>query len=85
MPAYLYHWSVLRCGIPVTEHGYVSTQPKYGTACPALNVARVAYQATRDRSPHSECTGNGRSRDPAGSLSPGEQHYAAALAGNAAA
>ncbi len=34
MPAYLYHWSVLRCGIPVTEHRYGSTQPKCAGALP---------------------------------------------------
>jgi predicted Zn-dependent peptidase len=31
MRAYLYHWSVLRCGIPVKEHRYDSTRPEHHT------------------------------------------------------
>jgi hypothetical protein len=46
MRADLYHWSVLRCGIPVTERSYGSTRPNDGTVCQPPNTGIVAYQAT---------------------------------------
>src|SRR5580698_5757775 len=54
LPAYLYHWSVLRCGIPVTEHRHGSTQPAPRTPCPPPNAANVAYQATHKHRSRSE-------------------------------
>jgi len=54
MPAYLYHWSVLRCGIPVTERRYGSTRPAHRTPCQPPNAAHVAYQATRKHPSRSE-------------------------------
>src|SRR5580658_3145279 len=47
MRAYLYHWSVLRCGIPVTEHGYDSTRSEHQIAGAVPQARSVAYQATR--------------------------------------
>jgi len=83
--AYLYHWSVLRCGIPVTEHRYGSTQPARRTACPRPNAANVAYQATHKHRSRSEWVGNGRSRASVGPFQPGEQRPIAGESGNTAA
>jgi hypothetical protein len=52
--ANLYHWSVLRCGIPVTEHRYGSTRPQEQTSWGGSNLLRVAYEATRQHSARSE-------------------------------
>src|SRR5271156_5088937 len=49
MRADLYHWSVLRCGIPVTEQRYGSTRPHGRPPYAPLNAGCVAYQATRKR------------------------------------
>ena len=54
MRAYLYHWSVLRCGIPVTERNHVSTRPKLRAPCALSYLRSVAYQATRKLAPRSE-------------------------------
>jgi len=54
MRAYLYHWSVLRCGIPVTEHRYGSTRPQRYAHDGAPYTRSVAYQATRAHSRRSD-------------------------------